>query len=540
MKATHKAAVAVGSILANADNPRVLDKKSPGFRELVDSVRAVGVQVPVCLTPAKGKGRYQLRAGTRRVEAAKVARRKTVPALVYADLTNAEAFELTFLENFAREDLTPIEQSRAVEILLKRNGKDLEAVAARLGRSVQWVQLRVRLQALTPKWLAAVKHPGRTVFGWGPGHLALVARFGGKTQDELLRDLGYGGETRTMTVKGLQDYLEAKVLHRLSAAPWKVEDPAIVKKAGACSKCKKRSSLQGRLFHPAGEDVQKNDRCLDRACWKVKLAAYVRIRAKVLKKEYKGLVFIRTEGPRWGDSDADEKAFGTVLNPWQVHEVKEGEPGAEPALVVSGPHTGELLWVTGRQREARSTPPTGPKTLAQRRAILASRRSFLVVDYLRADLEKQEVKHLAVPGAKSLTKARADLVVRLASVFGTSHKRDLAYSSVEDWQVFDIKVGEPLVLLWQTVRLVLLKRLEHSGPTGDFPRYRALEVKRIARLIGADLKPLRARAAKEKPEPKSWAKLNEDGTPKKAPAKSGRTPAKKASQRRPSKATKGK
>ena len=535
MKATHKAAVAVGSILANADNPRVLSKKSVAFRELVDSIRAVGVQVPVCLTPAKGKGRYQLRAGTRRLEAAKVAGRKTVPALVYTDLSDAEAFELTFLENFAREDLTPIEQSRAVGILLKRNGKDLDAVAARLGRSVQWVQLRIRLQALTSKWQAAVKHPGRCVFGWGPGHLALVARFGGKTQDELLRDLQYGtGETRAMTVKGLQDYLEANVLHRLGAAPWKLEDPALVKKAGACSKCKKRSSLQGRLFHPAGEDVQKKDQCLDRACWRAKLAAYVRIRAKVLKTEHKGLVFIRTEGPRWGDSDAEEKAFGAVLNPWQYREAKQGEPGAEPALVVSGPHAGELVWVTARQREARPTPPTGPKTLAQRRAILASRRSFLVVDYLREALEKQEVKHLAVPGAKSLTKARAALVVRLASVFGTSHKRDLAYYSGDDWRQFDRKTYDPLVVLWQTVRMVLLKRLEHSGPTGQFPRCRALDMKRIARLIGADLKPLRARAAKEKPEPKSWAKLNEDGTPKKAPAKSGRTPAKKAG--KPSKA----
>lgn len=47
---------------------------------------------------------------------------------------------------------------------------------------------------------------------------------------------------------------------------------------------------------------------------------------------------------------------------------------------------------------------------------------------------------------------------------------------------------------------------------------RMAEAAGIAELIGLDFKAAVKAAAAEIPEPKAWAKLNADGTPKKAPA----------------------
>ena len=101
----------INQIRISGDNPRIINKKSPEFLELVESVRAIGVKVPIHVREGgkfKSKGdidRYELLAGERRLLAAGEAGLETIPALNHGELTDDAAFEVTFAENYAREDL---------------------------------------------------------------------------------------------------------------------------------------------------------------------------------------------------------------------------------------------------------------------------------------------------------------------------------------------------------------------------------------------------------------------------------------------------
>ena len=104
---TKLAEVRTADCIPTPDNPRRIDVTGEAFQELVDSVRGQGVLVPVHVRAhPKRKGKWDLRAGERRLRAAQAAGLETIPAIVHDAMTDAEAFELTFTENFAREDLT--------------------------------------------------------------------------------------------------------------------------------------------------------------------------------------------------------------------------------------------------------------------------------------------------------------------------------------------------------------------------------------------------------------------------------------------------
>ncbi|HET6442722.1 MAG TPA: ParB/RepB/Spo0J family partition protein, partial [Phycisphaerae bacterium] len=174
------------AIAPTPDNPRTINEKSPEFLELVASVKAVGVNVPVACRP-DGDG-HILIYGERRLRAARLAGRETIPALVYDGLTPAQAFELTFAENYQREDLTPMEECKAVQLLSAKYGGDTRAVAAKLGRSERWVQQRARLDNLSPRWRKKLTEDGVSAEFFTAGHLAAVARLDRKVQDEFTND----------------------------------------------------------------------------------------------------------------------------------------------------------------------------------------------------------------------------------------------------------------------------------------------------------------------------------------------------------------
>ena len=76
------------AIMPSGENPRIINEKDPRFVELAESVAAQGVMVPVHVRP-KGK-KYELLAGERRLRAANVAKRETLPAMVHYGMTDAE------------------------------------------------------------------------------------------------------------------------------------------------------------------------------------------------------------------------------------------------------------------------------------------------------------------------------------------------------------------------------------------------------------------------------------------------------------------
>ena len=105
--------------LPNPNNPRLLNEKSQEFADLAESIRAMGVIVPVHVRENPHReDKFELLAGDRRLAASLKAGKETIKAVSHGRLTDDEAFNITFAENFGREDLTPLEQGKAVLILM--------------------------------------------------------------------------------------------------------------------------------------------------------------------------------------------------------------------------------------------------------------------------------------------------------------------------------------------------------------------------------------------------------------------------------------
>jgi len=117
------------------------------LKELADSVSERGVLQPVLVRP-RDDDRYELVAGERRWRAVKIAGLKTIPALVslYDD---AAALEVALIENMARENLTPVEEARACDTLVKECGLTHRQIGARVGRHEKVVSDRIRLLGLS-------------------------------------------------------------------------------------------------------------------------------------------------------------------------------------------------------------------------------------------------------------------------------------------------------------------------------------------------------------------------------------------------------
>jgi len=90
---------------------------------------------------------FELIAGERRWRAAQRAGWHRVPVVV-REASQTEALELALIENLQREDLNPIEEAGAYEMLAKEAGLTQEAVAERVGRERSTVANYLRLLRL--------------------------------------------------------------------------------------------------------------------------------------------------------------------------------------------------------------------------------------------------------------------------------------------------------------------------------------------------------------------------------------------------------
>jgi ParB family chromosome partitioning protein len=112
------------------------------LKELAESIRLHGVLQPVVVR--RSGDRYQLILGERRLRAAKLAGRGTIPAIV-RDVGDAESLKYALMENLQREDLNPIEEARGYELLRDEFNLSAKEIAEMLGRDRSTVANTLRL-----------------------------------------------------------------------------------------------------------------------------------------------------------------------------------------------------------------------------------------------------------------------------------------------------------------------------------------------------------------------------------------------------------
>jgi ParB family chromosome partitioning protein len=102
-----------------------------GLSELAASISRHGVLQPIVVSVDRDG--YELVAGHRRVLAARLAGKTTIPAVIRDEV--GDRLELALTENLQRSDLNAIETARAYKLLMETYDLTQEQLAERLGKS---------------------------------------------------------------------------------------------------------------------------------------------------------------------------------------------------------------------------------------------------------------------------------------------------------------------------------------------------------------------------------------------------------------------
>ncbi|NCC24917.1 MAG: ParB/RepB/Spo0J family partition protein [Deltaproteobacteria bacterium] len=143
----------LGEITANQAQPRKTWDEE-GLRQLAESIKANGVLQPILVRPSDD-GKYEIIAGERRWRASRLAEQASIPALIKT-ISNAEAMTLALIENIQREDLTAVEEARAMQRLRDEFGLTQEELSQKLGRSRSAIANALRMLNLPKKILDSV------------------------------------------------------------------------------------------------------------------------------------------------------------------------------------------------------------------------------------------------------------------------------------------------------------------------------------------------------------------------------------------------
>lgn len=146
--------ISLNEIRPNPYQPRkTFDDKS--LKELSESIKENGVFQPIIIR--KSINGYEIIAGERRYRASKLAGKTTIPAIT-RQFDEAQMMEVAVLENLQREDLTPLEEAQAYEMLQKNLGLTQEEVSKRLGKSRPYIANYLRLLTLPQKTKRLLQH----------------------------------------------------------------------------------------------------------------------------------------------------------------------------------------------------------------------------------------------------------------------------------------------------------------------------------------------------------------------------------------------
>ena len=126
-------------------NPNQPRQVMGDLSELIASIGEKGIIEPLVVRQ-RGE-RYQIIAGERRYQASVQAGLRDLPVVI-RDVDDTEVIEIALIENLQRKDLTPFEESEALQGLAERCGYTHDDLARRLGKSRTSVTESLSLAAM--------------------------------------------------------------------------------------------------------------------------------------------------------------------------------------------------------------------------------------------------------------------------------------------------------------------------------------------------------------------------------------------------------
>lgn len=358
----------------HASNPR--PKITPeSVDDLVASIQSHGLLAPLVVS-GSGQGPYTILAGHRRAVALGVIGEKVAPCVVLGatdDVIGDDAILLA--DNVHRVDLDPLRVGLLVASAFEHDPSlSVEALARRIGKPVRWVARARSLGELSPTWRKRVANPKDPASRAPIETLVRIASLAEEAQERLAKDIRQEWQFEAHQIGEVL----AGEFHLLGAAPWDLDDPAVVTGATACASCPKTSTARPGLFdEPADAGDIRKATCRDGACFAAKMAATVAGRIRKARAEHgKDLVVIRTapgEGHRQvarGVLDGVKKVGAEVEDSWSLKRAP-GKTGT-PAYVIAGRDAGKVVRVTSAEEskasKRKAAPSPDAETADQRRA----------------------------------------------------------------------------------------------------------------------------------------------------------------------------
>lgn len=171
--------VKLDELRSNPYQPRQVFNEE-ALQELADSIKEHGVFQPIIIKKSiKG---YEIIAGERRVKASKLAGLDEIPAIV-RDFSDEEMMEIALLENLQRENLNPMEESRAYKKLIETLNITQEELAKKLGKSRSYITNMIGLQNLPSSIQTMISDNKMSM-----GHARVLSKLENEDQQKELAD----------------------------------------------------------------------------------------------------------------------------------------------------------------------------------------------------------------------------------------------------------------------------------------------------------------------------------------------------------------
>lgn len=190
--------VAVDLIRPNPHQPRKTLKEST-ITELAASVKSSGVIQPVVVRRVEGA--FELIAGERRWQAAKLAGLTEIPAIV-RDVDSFTQAQMALVENIQREDLNPIDRAQGYRVLMDQLSLTQAELAGRMGEERSSIANYLRLLDLCEPVRNAVRDGQLSL-----GHAKLLAGVADILEQQRLSGVV---QAQGLSVRNLERLLQSK------------------------------------------------------------------------------------------------------------------------------------------------------------------------------------------------------------------------------------------------------------------------------------------------------------------------------------------
>lgn len=220
--------VELDKIVPNPFQPR-REFDEAKLKELAESIRMYGVLQPLTVTRRERSrddgtfySEYELIAGERRLRASKLAGLAQVPVIIrQGEQTEQEKLELAIIENLQREDLNAVDRAMAFQQLNQMFNLNHVQIAAKMGRSREYVSNTLRLLALPETILNSLR---RGEISEGHARALLMLSDRPQEQDVLYREI----LLKKISVRETERISRKIATERVRKHQWRDTDPTLI------------------------------------------------------------------------------------------------------------------------------------------------------------------------------------------------------------------------------------------------------------------------------------------------------------------------